>query len=85
LALSIWFHHPVKSLAPIWEFIATFVLRSDCVISRAFASAVRFQQERKDPFLLNVHFTRITDLIPEQIALLTKLVKACAPLEVNSN
>ena len=46
--------HAGKEIARTSEFIATLCLDRTVVISRAFASAVRFQQE-KSPFFLNVH------------------------------
>ena len=45
--------HAGKEIARTSEFIATLCLDRTVVISRAFASAVRFQQE-KSPFFLNV-------------------------------
>ena len=42
-----------KEIARTSEFIAALCLDRTVVISRAFASAVRFQQE-KSPFFLNV-------------------------------
>ena len=44
---------PGKEIARTSEFVAALCLDRTVVISRAFASAVRFQQE-KSPFFLNV-------------------------------
>ena len=45
--------HAGKEITRTSEFIATLCLDRTVVISSAFASAVRFQQE-KSPFFLNV-------------------------------
>jgi uncharacterized protein len=45
--------HAGKEIASTSEFIAALCLDRSVVISRAFASAIRFQQE-ESPFFLNV-------------------------------